>query len=86
MILFCDIERPLSNRVLTWLNHGFRNTVIRASQTENTSGDRVGVLNRIFSVVYHVRLVGKRIKRRSKLAHYTLKWLIIGGLLYWIFV
>ena len=86
VILFCDIERPLSNRVLTWLNHGFRNTVIRASQTENTSGDRVGVLNRIFSVVYHVRLVGKRIKRRSKLAHYTLKWLIIGGLLYWIFV
>ena len=33
-----------------------------------------------------LRLIGKRIKSRSKLAHYTLKWLIIGGLLYWIFV
>jgi beta-hydroxylase len=42
------------------------------------------VLNRIFSVAYHVRLVGKRIKSRSKLAHYALKWLIIGGLLHWI--
>jgi beta-hydroxylase len=45
VILFCDIERPLSSRIMTWLNRGFR----------------------------------------SKLAHYTLKWLIIGGLLYWIF-
>src|SRR5881628_3010430 len=86
VILFCDIERPLSSRIMTWLNRGFRNTIIRASQTENTPGDRVGVLDRIFSVAYHVRLVGKRIKSRSKLAHYTLKWLIIGGLLYWIFV
>ena len=48
------------------------------------SGDRIGVLNRIFSVAYHVRLVDKRIKSRSKRAHYALKWLIIGGLLYWI--
>jgi aspartyl/asparaginyl beta-hydroxylase len=45
VILFCDIERPLSSRIMTRLNRGFR----------------------------------------SKLAHYTLKWLIIGGLLYWIF-
>jgi aspartyl/asparaginyl beta-hydroxylase (cupin superfamily) len=59
--------------------------VIRASQTENASEDRIGVLNRIFSVACHVRLVGERIKSRSKLARYTLKWLIIGGLLYWIF-
>jgi beta-hydroxylase len=86
VILFCDIERPLSSRIMTWLNRGFRNTVIRASQTENAPGDHIGLLNRIFSVAYHVRLVGKRIKSRSKLAHYTLKWLIIGGLLYWIFV
>ncbi|HEX5862773.1 MAG TPA: hypothetical protein VF014_00615 [Casimicrobiaceae bacterium] len=43
------------------------------------------MLNRIFSVVYYVRPVGKRIKSRSRLAHYTLKWLILGGLLYWIF-
>jgi aspartyl/asparaginyl beta-hydroxylase (cupin superfamily) len=43
------------------------------------------VLNRIFSVAYYVRLVGKRIKRRSKRAHDGLKWLIIGGLLYSMF-
>jgi beta-hydroxylase len=76
----------LSSRIMTWVNRGVRDTVIRASQTENAPGDRVGVLNRIFSVAYRVRLIGKRIKSRSKLAHYTLKWLIIGGVVYWIFV
>src|SRR6266702_3408123 len=39
VILFCDIERPLSSRIMTWLNRGFRNTINRASQTENTPGD-----------------------------------------------
>jgi aspartyl/asparaginyl beta-hydroxylase (cupin superfamily) len=29
--------------------------------------------------------LGKWIKRRSRLAHYTLKWLIISGLLFWVF-
>ena len=31
---------------------------------------------------YRVRLIGKAIKKRSRLAHYPLKWLILGGVLY----
>ena len=85
LILFCDVERPLAPRFIAWVNRGFRNTVIRASQTENVAGEKVGLLNRIFSYVYHVRLLGKRIKEKSKLAYYALKWLLIAGLLYWIF-
>ncbi len=85
IILFCDVERPLRSRSVRALNHVVEMTLIRASQTENAPGDRVGALNRIFSVAYHVRLVGKAIKRRSRVAHYTLKWLILGGVLYLIF-
>src|SRR5512135_553505 len=33
IILFCDIERPLSNRVMRAVNHFVKSTVIRASQT-----------------------------------------------------
>jgi beta-hydroxylase len=84
IILFCDVERPLKSRVMKWLNHIVETTLIRASQTENVPGDRVGALNRIFSVAYRVRLLGKWIKKKSRFAHYTLKWLIFGGLLYWI--
>jgi beta-hydroxylase len=85
IILFCDIERPLRTRLVRALNRFVKTTLIRASQTENAPGDRVGVLNHAFNAVYRVRLIGKAIKRRSRVAHYTLKWLIFGGLLYLIF-
>jgi beta-hydroxylase len=85
IILFCDIERPLSNRLIRAVNHFVKNTLIRASQTENMPGDRVGVLNHVFNGAYRVRRIGKWIKKKSRFAHYTLKWLILGGVLYLIF-
>ncbi|HSQ79818.1 MAG TPA: aspartyl/asparaginyl beta-hydroxylase domain-containing protein [Casimicrobiaceae bacterium] len=85
IILFCDVERPLRNRIVQALNHLVEVTLIRASQTENAPGDRVGALNHVFNAAYRLRLVGKAIKRKSVVAHYTLKWLILGGLLYLIF-
>jgi beta-hydroxylase len=85
LILFCDVERPLHGRVMRLVNHWVKSTVIRASQTENAPGDRVGVLNRLFNYAYRVRLIGKWIKKKSVFMHYTLKWLIIGGVLYLIF-
>jgi len=85
IILFCDIERPLRTRSMRAINRFVKATLIRASQTENAPGDPVGVLNHVFNAVYRVRLVGKAIKKRSRLAHYTLKWLIFGSLLYLIF-
>jgi len=85
LILFCDVERPLRFRVMRWINHVVEMTVIRASQTENQPGDGVGLLNHLFNGAYRVRLIGKWIKKKSRVAHYTLKWIIIGGLLYLIF-
>ena len=82
IILFCDVERPLRLRVMRWINHVVEMTLIRASQTENVPGDGVGLLNLVFYGAYRVRLSGKWIKKKSRFAHYTLKWLIIGGLLY----
>src|SRR4029078_5659987 len=82
IILFCEVERPLRGRLVQWLNHVVEMTLIRASQTENAPGDRVGALNHLSHVHYRVRLVGKWIKKKSRFAHYTLKWLIIGGLLF----
>ena len=81
IIFFCDVERPLSPGIVAWFNRGFRNTVIRASQTENVPGEKIGLLNRIFSVVYRVRLFGKAVKARSRPAYYTLKWLLFGSVL-----
>jgi beta-hydroxylase len=86
IILFCDVERPLTNPIIRGLNRLCKNTLMRASQTQNVDGEKVGMVNKIFSVVYHLRLVGKRIKRVNKPVYYTIKWAIFGGLLYWFLV
>ncbi len=82
LILFCDVERPLKSRIMSKINHWFEATAIRASQTENAPGDQIGILNRIFSVAYYLRLPGKALKKKSKLLYYVVKWLIVIGLLY----
>ena len=84
LILFCDIERPLTNRLMRTLNHWVELTWMRASQTDNAVGDHVGILNRIFEIVYRLRLVGKALKRRSEIAYYAVKWGLVGLILYWI--
>jgi len=84
VILFADIERPLTNRFMAKINHWFKSTIIRASETNNIEGDRVGVANRIFSVAYYLRLPAKALKRKSKTLYYVAKWALLGGLLYWV--
>jgi len=82
LILFCDVERPLTSRIMQKINHWFEATAIRASQTENSPGDQIGILNRIFSVAYYLRLPGKALKKKNKFLYYVVKWLIVIGLLY----
>lgn len=85
LILFCDVERPLSNRLIAKLNHWMEKTFVRASQTENVPGDRVGLLNRIFGFAYYLRIPGKALKRWNKYAYYATKFLVLGLLLYLVF-
>lgn len=83
IILFCDIERPLNNPVARWFNHFISHTLIRAASAPNADTDRTGGINKAFAYVQQVRMFGKRIKARSRLAYYGLQWLIFGGLLAW---
>jgi len=84
-ILFCDVERPLASRALTALNRWFARVVMTMSATQNVEGEPIGALNRAFATIYKIRLAGKALKQRSRLAYYLLKWLLIAGLLYLIF-
>ena len=86
VILFCDIERPLSNPVLRWINRTIGRGMIRAAATQNVAGEHVGVLNHIFSYVYQIRALGERIKHWNKPVYYGLKWALVAGLGYALFV
>lgn len=86
MILFCDIERPLRYRFATAINRVFKKVVVSATSTENVAGDKVGLLNRVFDVIYKARALAKDLKKHNRNAYYTLKWALIAGLFYVIFL
>lgn len=81
LILFCDIERPLTNRLARWVNRQIGWRLIRAAAAQNEQGEPVGGLNRIFAPVYRVRLLGKRLKAWHRPSYYLAKWLLFGALL-----
>jgi beta-hydroxylase len=85
VILFCDVQRPLTSRLLMRFNDWYKYTFIRASQTENITGDRIGWMNRMFGVAYYLRLPAKAMKRRSKTLYYTMKWMLVVALVFLIF-
>jgi len=85
LILFCDVERPLSNRVMRAVNRFIGRPVVRAAQTQNVEGEKVGVLNKIFGFVYQIRVLGKKIKAWNKPTYYAIKWALLGGAAYAIF-
>jgi len=82
VILFCDIERPMSNRFMRWMNRSLGRRMIRAAATENVPGEHVGVLNRIFAYVYQLRVGALYIKNWSRPTYYALKWLLFAGIVY----
>lgn len=82
LILFCDVERPLSNRIIRAVNRFIGRPVVRAAATQNLPGEKVGVLNKIFAYVYQIRVLGKRIKRWNRTLYYLIKWALFGSLAY----
>jgi beta-hydroxylase len=78
IILFCDVERPLRNRVMTAINRWVSRNIINQSATQNVDGERIGALNKAFGYLYPVRLVGKRMKKWNSKAYYTVKYSIVG--------
>lgn len=86
MILFCDVERPLSNAFARALNRYVGRPLARAAATENMPGDRVGVLNRIFEYAYQIRVLGKRLRAWNGPAYFVVKWALLGGLMALVFL
>jgi beta-hydroxylase len=86
VILFCDIERPLSNRFMRAVNRTIGRSMIKAAATQNVEGEHVGGLNRVFETIYKVREAGLRLKQWNKPAYYLTKWTLVVGLLYLIFI
>ena len=85
VVLFCDVERPLWGAPVRWFNRLFARHVMAAASSQNVEGERVGVLNQLFSSFYKLRLKAKQLKEHNSRLYYLLKWVAILGLLWWLF-
>jgi len=86
IILFCDINRPLTNRIANQFNQFFCRIVMRATASKNNELEQVGVINKSFKYLYQVRLLGKRLKKYNKSLYYLVKYCLYIGLFYFFFL
>lgn len=86
IILFCDIDRPLNNRIATKFNQLFKKYVMAAATTQNLDVDRLGGINKLFKHVYKIRVIGKRLKKWHKPTYYLTKYAIFFGIFYLVFL
>jgi beta-hydroxylase len=85
IILFCDVERPLSNPIATQLNRLFSRYVIAESAAKNLASDRVGVFNKFYRYYHYLAAYAGKLKKWNKTLYQLLQYTGIAGLIYVIF-
>jgi beta-hydroxylase len=93
VILFCDIERPLSSRLMTRINRWVSGLLGRATAPQNLDDERVGGINQAYAWSKHFsdKLSGgiKQWKRRNPKAYRVLRPVLAVVVLtllgYWLF-
>ncbi len=86
IILFCDIRRPLTNKLAETFNRLFSNTIMKAAASKNLPTEPVGFINKLFHYIYKVRLVGKHLKDYNKPIYYLTKYSLLSGVFYFLFL
>lgn len=85
IILLCDIERPMRNRLGTLINRFFNKYVLSESATKNLDSDRVGIFNKIFRQYNALAVVATKIKQSNYKLYKLLQYSLILGLGYLFF-
>jgi len=85
LILFCDIERPLTNKVATAINRFFSKYVMAEAASPNFETDRTGFINKIYKYVHQVHMAGRRLKEKNKRLYYLVKYTLMLAIIYLIF-
>lgn len=81
IILLCDVARPIRNPIVRALNHVATTYLVKATATQNTETEKVGLVNRIAGYIYRLKEQFERLKRMNRSLYYTLKYLLLVALL-----
>jgi beta-hydroxylase len=85
LILFCDVTRPIRNPIIRRINQFVIDRIVRITQTQNTDGEKVGVLNNISSYVYRLKNFFQSIKKWNRKVYYAGKYALMIGIVFLIF-
>lgn len=80
LILFCDVQRPLTNAPARALSELVSRTLMRMTRTANVPGEPIGLINRVFALIYPIRVAGKRLKKFDRRLYYATKYALLLGL------
>lgn len=86
LILFCDVERPLRGRAARAANRWLGDHLMRATRGRNEGAEAVGAVNVAFGQVYKLRLLGKRLKAWHVPTYYAVKYALLAGLVWLVFL
>ena len=85
LILFCDVTRPVNNPLTRAVNNFVIKHIVKASATQNTADEKVGILNRISSSIYALKNFFQRIKKWNRKVYYAGKYALMIGVAFLIF-
>ena len=86
IILFCDVARPLRFRAMQAVNRFVTRHVVKATAAQNTEAEKVGIVNRAWSALHRVVERGRRLQASHRALYNVIKYSVIGGGLYLVFV
>lgn len=82
LIFFCDVARPMNNRVATAINRFFGYYVMSEAAAQNHSSEKVGIFNRLFRYYDGLYKSYRSIKKKDPRIYYTLKYTAILLIVY----
>ncbi|MHB1947468.1 MAG: aspartyl/asparaginyl beta-hydroxylase domain-containing protein [Gammaproteobacteria bacterium] len=85
IIFFCDVERPMRNRIATAINRFFSKYFLAEAATQNLDIDRLGFFNRMYKHYHYFAMYMTRLKKTNKYLFKIVQYAGIAGLGYLIF-
>jgi beta-hydroxylase len=85
LILFCDVTRPIRNPIIRAINQFTIDRIVKITMTQNTDDEKVGVLNRISSFIYRLKIFFQSIKKWNRKVYYAGKYALMAGIVVLIF-
>ena len=83
IVLFCDVERPMTNRFAQWLNHWLGKNVVAAASSPNSEGDPRGMISKLFKISFYAGKYRRAFRDWNPAFYKILKFGLMIGVLVW---